>query len=182
MKKTLYIGRDPQADIVILDSRDVVSRCHAVLHIDGRKMLIEDKSKNGTYINGVRINQGTLVPVTRKDTVSLAHVAELDWSKVPNTSRKIWIIAIIAFIVASLAVLAYFQREPIKNFFKCEPQYVTDTLRVKDTVTIHKTIEKIIVKETTKEAEVKEVKETQPEQKPEQKPEPEETNTVAPIF
>lgn len=152
MKKTLYIGRDPQSDIVIPDSRDIVSRCHAVLYIDGGKMFIEDRSKNGTYINGVRINIGTCVPISRKDNVSLAHVAELDWSRVPNPAKKTWIILIVAAIVVSLGILSYFQRESIKGIFKHEPDvvHITDTLHVVDTVTIQKTIEKVVIKESSK--------------------------------
>lgn len=148
MKKNLIIGRDPQSDIVIPDSRDVVSRCHAVLYIDGNRMQIEDRSKNGTYVNGLRINPGIRVPVSRKDSISFAHIAELDWSKIPNPSKKLWIIAIIALVVVLLGVLSILHRETIKGWFNCEPEvvYSTDTLRLTDTVTIEKTIEKIVVK------------------------------------
>lgn len=84
--KIYTIGRSTECNIVVEDSRDVVSRHHATLYVSTwGKMTIEDKSRNGTYINGSRITTGEKVPVSRKDTVSFAHAAELDWKKVPKT-------------------------------------------------------------------------------------------------
>lgn len=86
--KTYSIGRDINCDIVINDSTDVVSRRHALLNITpSGKMTIVDQSSNGTYVNGIRIAQNVPVPVTRKDIVSLAHVAKLDWSQVPKSNQ-----------------------------------------------------------------------------------------------
>lgn len=86
--KTYSIGRDVNCDIVINDSTDVVSRRHALLNITpSGKMTIVDQSSNGTYVNGIRIAQNVPVPVTRKDIVSLAHVAKLDWSQVPKSNQ-----------------------------------------------------------------------------------------------
>lgn len=85
--KTYSIGRDINCDIVITDSTDVVSRRHALLNVTSSgKMTIIDQSSNGTYVNGIRISQNVAVPVTRKDTISLAHVAKLDWSLVPKSN------------------------------------------------------------------------------------------------
>lgn len=85
MKKILTIGRNPECDICIPDSTDVVSREHAVLKI-GRcgKYFLIDKSRNGTYVNGIRMATNEKIPVTRKDVVSFAHMRELDWSLVPK--------------------------------------------------------------------------------------------------
>lgn len=65
------------------------------------KMTIIDQSSNGTYVNGIRISQNVPVPVTRKDIVSLAHVAKLDWNQVPKSNQwvKYAIIAGVAVIV-----------------------------------------------------------------------------------
>lgn len=99
--KSYTIGREETCNIVISDSSQMVSRMHATLTLDGSKMTITDSSSNGTYINGIRIASGTAVPVTRKDVVSFAQVAELDWKQIPNPGRRtLWI------VVAVLAALA----------------------------------------------------------------------------
>ena len=84
--KVYSIGRDLGCDIVINDNTDVISRRHATLNVlPSGKMTIVDLSHNGTYVNGIRINQNVPVPVTRNDTVSFAHIAQLDWNQIPNT-------------------------------------------------------------------------------------------------
>lgn len=96
--KTYSIGRDLNCDIVINDSTDVISRRHALLNVTSfGKMTIIDQSSNGTYVNGIRISQNVPVPITRKDIISLAHVAKLDWNQVPRTNW--WIMPVIAAIV-----------------------------------------------------------------------------------
>lgn len=85
--KSYSIGRDVNCDIVISDSTDVVSRRHAILNVTSiGKMTIIDQSSNGTYVNGIRISSNVPVPVTRKDTISLAHVTKLDWNCVPRSN------------------------------------------------------------------------------------------------
>lgn len=87
--KTYSIGRDPECDIVINDATDVISRRHAILNIaPSGKMTIVDQSTNGTYVNGIRISSNVPVPVTRKDTVSFAHVAKMDWGQVPSSGGR----------------------------------------------------------------------------------------------
>lgn len=101
--KVYSIGRDTNCDIVINDSTDVVSRRHAVLHVyPSGKMTITDQSHNGTYVNGIRINPNVAVPVTRKDNVSFAHVARLDWGVVPN---PVGVLRYVAFAVLGLIVV-----------------------------------------------------------------------------
>lgn len=107
--KTYSIGRDLSCDIVINDSTDVISRRHALLNITpSGKMTIIDQSSNGTYVNGIRITQNVPVPVTRKDIISLAHVAKLDWSQVPKANQvgKYVIAAVIALVVVIGAIFA----------------------------------------------------------------------------
>lgn len=88
--KTYSIGRDVNCDIVINDSTDVISRRHALLNVTSSgKMTIIDQSSNGTYVNGIRISPNVPVPVTRKDTISLAHVTKLDWTMVPKSTANI---------------------------------------------------------------------------------------------
>lgn len=113
--KTYSIGRDLNCDIVINDSTDVISRRHALLNITpSGKMTIIDQSSNGTYVNGIRISQNVPVPVTRKDIVSLAHVAKLDWSQVPKSNQ--WVkYAIIAGVAVLVVLGAIFGINHIKS-------------------------------------------------------------------
>lgn len=139
MKTTYTIGRDPQADIVINDGSDVVSRLHAILRFNGRKMTIEDRSKNGTHINGIRISSGVQVPVTRKDRITFSHVADLDWNSVPRpAASNLFIWLAVAVCVIALSTLGYIYRDCI--FPKPAPEVKIDTLVVKDTVTIEKEV------------------------------------------
>ena len=102
--KTYSIGRDLNCDIVINDSTDVISRRHALLNVTpSGEMTIIDQSSNGTYVNGIRISQNVPVPVTRKDIVSLAHVAKLDWNQVPKSNQ--WIKYTIGVVVAIVVIL-----------------------------------------------------------------------------
>lgn len=111
--KTIYsIGRDPGCDIYLVDDKNLISRNHAILKIGkGGKYFIIDQSLNGTYINGIKISQGVQVPVSRKDVVSFAHVAELDWSQVPKSglmSPKTILLSLAAVIVVgALGYCAY---------------------------------------------------------------------------
>lgn len=86
--KSYSIGRDESCNIIVNDPTQLVSRRHAILNVNGRKMTIVDSSSNGTYINGIRITPGVPVPVTRKDVISFAQVSELDWKCIPNESRR----------------------------------------------------------------------------------------------
>lgn len=102
--KTYSIGRDLNCDIVINDSTDVISRRHALLNVTpSGKMTIIDQSSNGTYVNGIRISQNVPVPVTRKDIVSLAHVAKLDWNQIPKSNQ--WIKYTIGAVIAVAVIL-----------------------------------------------------------------------------
>lgn len=106
--KALSIGRDQSCDIVINDSTDVISRRHAILNISSLgKMTIVDLSRNGTYVNGIRITPNVQVPITRKDVISLAHVAKLDWNLVP-LSYSIMRYVILGCVALLLLICAYF--------------------------------------------------------------------------
>ncbi len=55
----LTIGRDPDSDIFLNDV--TVSRRHAKLTVDGNEVSVEDTgSLNGTYVNGVCVDNATL--------------------------------------------------------------------------------------------------------------------------
>ena len=63
----ITIGRDPESDIFLNDV--TVSRTHAVLHMEGGDVRLEDVgSLNGTYVNDVIVTEATL---TSGDTVQI---------------------------------------------------------------------------------------------------------------
>lgn len=107
--KSYSIGRDNACDIVLNDHTDVISRRHAVLTVSSSgKMTITDQSTNGTYINGQKISPNVPVPVTRKDSVSFAHVSTLDWNMIPKSSQWLTYLLVglgMAAIVAACVIL-----------------------------------------------------------------------------
>lgn len=108
--KVYSIGREQGCDIVINDPTDVISRRHATLVVSPTgKMTITDLSHNGTYVNGIRIAQNVPVPVTRKDSVSFAQIARLDWNLVPQSNMVIKYAAMAAgaIIVVIACVLLF---------------------------------------------------------------------------
>lgn len=67
--RSYYLGRDPQSDIVVNDSR--VSWRHAVLRVDGSSWLLEDVgSTNGTFQGGERIQR---LAISGSCSVRLGH-------------------------------------------------------------------------------------------------------------
>jgi cytochrome P450 / NADPH-cytochrome P450 reductase len=66
------IGRDPKCDIVLTDAR--VSWRHAVLRLeDGRWLLVDKASTNGTYAAGQRVDR---IEITGECLVRLGHPAD----------------------------------------------------------------------------------------------------------
>ena len=100
--KVYSIGREVGCDIVINDRTDVISRRHAILNVmPSGKMTIVDQSSNGTYVNGIRLSPNVPVPVTRKDNISFAHVARLDWNLIPRPQLTyiLWGVAAVVGLV-----------------------------------------------------------------------------------
>lgn len=59
VKRTTRIGRSEEGEVVLVDPS--VSRAHAVVEIGSRGAIVRDLgSKNGTYVNGRRIESETL--------------------------------------------------------------------------------------------------------------------------
>ena len=132
MKKVYTIGRDLQSDIVLEDDSDVISRLHATIRFDGSKMYIIDQSQNGTYVNGMRMSANEEVPISRKDTVSFANVAELDWSRLPDPSKarmkKIWIalFSLLALLLIIWAVMHYIRKQEPVTTEETQTETITD--------------------------------------------------------
>lgn len=111
MKMKVYsIGREAGCDIVINDNTDSTSRRHATLTVmPSGKMTITDQSRNGTYVNGIKISPNVAVPVTRKDNISFAHVYRLDWNMIPKpvSIMQYVIYGLIGFAIIAGGIIAY---------------------------------------------------------------------------
>ena len=102
--KTITIGRGEGCHIYIDD--ELMSRRHAIIKIPTfGGMEIVDMSKNGTFVNGVRLRPNVPFPVKRTDVVNFADVAQLDWSQVPDPMKyyKLGAAAVGGLVVLLLA-------------------------------------------------------------------------------
>jgi pSer/pThr/pTyr-binding forkhead associated (FHA) protein len=64
--KNHFVGRDPSSDFLLADSR--VSARHALFHWTGNDWLLVDlRSKNGTYVNGTKVKE---IPLQDEDWLS----------------------------------------------------------------------------------------------------------------
>ena len=74
-QRPILIGRNPEADVVIQDSK--ASRIHCGLrYMDGGLQIKDLKSSNGTYVNDCRVHQAKLAPGDRIQVGSVAFVIE----------------------------------------------------------------------------------------------------------
>jgi adenylate cyclase len=74
----IFIGRsckgvDPQKRILVLNAQ--VSRDHAVISRRGKALKIKDMSKNGTWINGIRLAAGSSCNLADQDVITLGGVS-----------------------------------------------------------------------------------------------------------
>lgn len=56
-RNEIHIGRHPSCDLQFPKDLSVISRKHAVIVRDGNRHKITDTSTNGTFVNGIRINE-----------------------------------------------------------------------------------------------------------------------------
>lgn len=171
MKKIYTIGRDEGCDIVIPDNTDVISRLHATIRIEANdKIFLTDQSRNGTYVNGMKMSSNVEVPISRKDVVSFAHIHNLDWSLVPKQkNNKLKIFFITTLILVIIGIVCYFILGAKKQVLSDPPKPTSvesvtpNDTTVKDTVTEEPkepVQEKPKDKEVAKEAKTSEKSET----------------------
>ena len=142
--KVYSIGREGGCDIVINDPSDVISRRHAVLNVSpSGKMTIVDQSTNGTYVNGMRINSGVPYPVTRKDSISFAHVARLNWDLIPSSNQTLKYAAIVVISLLLIGGIGFGSYRYLQDSDSDKP---TPSVAAQDTVKKEKS-EKEIRKE-----------------------------------
>ncbi|HHV30105.1 FHA domain-containing protein [Acetivibrio mesophilus] len=73
LRKSVIIGRNDKNDIVIKDP--FISGIHAYIMAEGESVRIKDMgSKNGTFVNGVRLNEGEIIPLKDGDNIKIGHV------------------------------------------------------------------------------------------------------------
>ena len=71
--------------IVINDPTQRVSGVHAELILnDDNSIMLKDMSRNGTFVNGKRLQSGINTQIRRNDVVSFANAATLNWALVPQ--------------------------------------------------------------------------------------------------
>lgn len=196
MNKVYTIGRDTSCDIVIPDSTDVVSRVHATLKVKGNgKYVLIDQSRNGTYVNGIKMSANEEIPVTRKDVISFAHVKDFDWNQIPKSKKPkmIWFfIAVVGIITASICYIIFKPKnEPVSPSAEKinHPVEKYDSTVIKDTTEKEaidvkpqpKTKIKNEVKPTHKNKKVEKGKDKNKE-KEKEKPTKNEPNVVSPLL
>ena len=85
-KEQILIGAlgppDGEADIVISDKRYKISRSHCVIRRVGRKYYLQDKSANGTKVNGQEVSKVNYHLLRKGDEISLADAAEFLFRRV----------------------------------------------------------------------------------------------------
>ena len=75
----ITIGRDSSCDVVINDER--ISRNHLEIALGGAGYMLTDHSTNGTYVNGVRVQNQT-ISINDGANVLLSGKVPLPWDKV----------------------------------------------------------------------------------------------------
>ncbi|TAK11280.1 MAG: FHA domain-containing protein [Anaerolineae bacterium] len=71
IRESLVIGRDPDCDVIVTTPDKQVSRRHAQITVTAKGLTVEDLgSKNGTHVNGQRIEGPTILQ--DGDTVQVA--------------------------------------------------------------------------------------------------------------
>lgn len=79
--REVTIGRASDSDILCGPECVYVSNKHAVLYMDGDKLMFKDMSTNGTMINNIKVHQRA-IPINIGDTIFLAGKYPLSWNQI----------------------------------------------------------------------------------------------------
>lgn len=90
--REVTVGRAPDSDILCGPECVFVSSKHAVIYMDGDRLIFRDTSTNGTMINNIKVHQRA-VPIHFGDTILLASKFPLSWNQIgtffpPNELNK----------------------------------------------------------------------------------------------
>ena len=73
-ENVVIIGKNQEMAQILL-SEPTVSRIHAMITVKDNEYYLQDlNSKNGTYINGCRLESQKAVPVLCKDEIHIANI------------------------------------------------------------------------------------------------------------
>jgi hypothetical protein len=84
MERKITVGREPSNDIHVSESYDGVSRKHANIYYSNGRILFEDISTNGSYVNDNFIHH-TKVEIFPNDVIMLGKHYVLSWSTINNS-------------------------------------------------------------------------------------------------
>lgn len=102
--KKIILGRGEDCDVYLNDTKGLISRKHAIMKINPiGHYEITDVSKNGTFINGIRMKPHIPYKVKRKDVIVFANSLKLDWDDIPDSSK--WIKIGLLGMMVLLAVI-----------------------------------------------------------------------------
>jgi hypothetical protein len=83
MERKISVGRDPSNDIHVSESYDGVSRNHASIYYNNGRIIFEDISTNGSYVNNNFVHRAK-VEIFPNDVVTLGKQYVLSWSTINN--------------------------------------------------------------------------------------------------
>ena len=84
LQPTVVIGREPPADVCVPEQ--AVSRQHARIAFDGTRWILSDLgSRNGTYLDGRRIDPSTPYRITRGSKIGFGK-PEQEWEMVDDSA------------------------------------------------------------------------------------------------
>lgn len=108
--KKLILGRSEDCDVYLSDTKGLISRKHAIMKITSLGQYeITDVSKNGTFINGIRMNPHIPYKVKRKDVIVFANTSKLDWDDIPDYYKwiKIGLVGMMVLIAVIIVCMVF---------------------------------------------------------------------------
>lgn len=79
--REVTVGRAPDSDILCGPECVYVSSRHAVIYMDGDRLMFKDISTNGTMINNIKVHHRA-IPINIGDTILLASKFPLSWNQI----------------------------------------------------------------------------------------------------
>src|SRR5690348_9855219 len=73
MGPTFSIGRDPRNNLRLAHD-PTISQQHCIIHAVGSSLFLEDRSRNGTFVNGCRVQGLAPLPLPASVQVGQTHL------------------------------------------------------------------------------------------------------------
>ncbi|MDR1115684.1 MAG: FHA domain-containing protein [Tannerella sp.] len=83
MERRITVGRDPSSDIHVSEAYDGVSRNHANIYYNNGRVIYEDISTNGSFVNNNAVHR-TKIEIFPNDMITLGRNFVLSWSMIDN--------------------------------------------------------------------------------------------------